>query len=194
MKGRTLSYFFTSNDEKALSIALRKRFPEMRFIDGAVWNSTTPPVRSSIADCETGLAYLWDPATFATLIVTPREDGKFRGPQTLSVVQFCRCRIEGEYLYLGQASMTIDPGQASQRRFCNAVARIIRNQGAGSLVATSIEDAKLVGAGITNFITGADAYQRAPDDLVLFYGHCRYTPDHLTMAHKSSNPSVRHPR
>ena len=172
MNTRTVSYFFTSNDERELTSSILAQFPNAKLIDALAWAKTldiTEASRRSIADCATN-CYVWDPDSV--------PDFPADSKPTYHVAHFSRCRfVDGNTLYLGQTGLLVNPDDDRQKRFCNKIIRLIRELKSGAIDAYNCEDDSLAGSGITNFVVGPDAYARSGLDLTLAYGNCYYKPN-----------------
>jgi hypothetical protein len=93
-------------DERALSEALKRRVPDIRFVDDSSWPSPEPPCKESIEDCASRFVFLWSPSVVPYLpaIQEPRS-GRYVGPQSGVVVQLIRSTLSEPYLTAGQVSV-----------------------------------------------------------------------------------------
>lgn len=90
MRGSDVQLFFTTEDERAFSTALRVRFPEVVFIDWLREFTPEPSLRSSLELCETNMAMIWNRGIYPSWPRTKVTRGMVQGPD---VLDFHRCRL-----------------------------------------------------------------------------------------------------
>src|SRR5262245_24372686 len=83
--------FFCQRDELDFGTALKELIPDIQFIDGSLWECTSPPVRTSIPECRERIIFLWSRTACPTIPFKALSDGKVRGPTSGVVIQYMRC-------------------------------------------------------------------------------------------------------
>lgn len=101
--------FFDHFDEIEFSSLLKKKFPEIIFLDDNVWKSQ-PITRETIAACLTPRCYIFNqPLELLPTIL--RRDGQVEGPIVGPVIQFLRCKIDGTTIFSGSVAASFDPNR-----------------------------------------------------------------------------------
>ncbi|NUP46600.1 MAG: hypothetical protein HOW97_04710, partial [Catenulispora sp.] len=110
---KQIQLLLTPNDEEDLLAAVRRRFPEIRVLQGNGWTADgAPPVRAGVAECGQ-VALLWDPEINPDLPVAVSTTGRVDGPQIGPVVQWIRSRgFETGSLDAGRWAASVDPDKA----------------------------------------------------------------------------------
>ena len=108
-------------DENALSHALRAMRSSIRFVDDSVWLSASPPAYDSIGDCSSPCVFIWDTAMFPELPSRKRPDGRFDGPISGVVFQFCRSQIEENVLLSGRLAIGMEDSREEVRHLVRTV-------------------------------------------------------------------------
>ena len=152
---RQFQLFMTRGDEEDFFSALRFRRPQVAVIDGQVWPTPEPPVRSTMADCSSFQAYIWDRAAVRHLPNEPRLGGGFQGPTTGGVVQWLRCRQKDGSLHSG--SLAVGAFNPAVIAFVVEVWKVLRKFTTSDLVT-------LGGDPAPEYRIGPDAHRWADDD------------------------------
>jgi hypothetical protein len=99
--------FLSRQDELLLSERLLALRPEVTFVDGTHWSSTEPPIKQSIAECQTNYAFLWDRSIVSTLPYLKRTDGVVEGPPNGCVIEIWRSRLDGNLMLAGRFAQSL---------------------------------------------------------------------------------------
>jgi len=105
---KTLPVFFAMSDEQRLEQELTKRIPEVRFIDGVLWPTPEPVVKTTLEACTSPVVYLWNRDACPNLPFQRLPDGRARGPTSGVVIQFIRSRHADGILSSGELAIGYD--------------------------------------------------------------------------------------
>jgi hypothetical protein len=106
---KSLEVLLLPMDEAAFSAALRKRVPDIQFVNDCYWPTQEPPRAASIDACTSKLVYLWSPSIAPVLPSMLHSDGiRYHGPQSGIVVQLIRCVQNESSLRAGTISVGWD--------------------------------------------------------------------------------------
>lgn len=159
-----VQFFLDGSDEQFISTEMVLMYPDLIFIDGSVWESS-PVVKPSISDCESGLVYIWDRSIVSEVPSVVAPGGMRRGPQVGPVIQVVRSVIksDADLLCSGSFAHSTMPGleelDSRYRALCGILkARSSRkvylvDKSCGSLVSDKAIDAYYVGSGARNWLS-----------------------------------------
>ena len=162
--------FFSSSDEKELEVKLRKQLSGIRFVDGSLWESTTPPAKDQLTDCKSGIVFLWDQIACPKLPHQIIEQGKVRGPTSGVVIQFMRSREKDGVLVSGDMGIGYDKNDAPITAFVKQVWKVLKSMNAGSLESFDRRTGQAIKSGIQDYVVGPDAIERSRSGIPL--KHC----------------------
>lgn len=118
--------FLMKEDEYNFSIALKREFDNLIFLDNSVWDSEPDEV-SSIDKCKSRFCYIWNRSIFQELPTGIRKDGRIQGPTSGVVIQFERCEVnEKKILLSGRIAVGFDEKKSEVNIFINSVWKILR--------------------------------------------------------------------
>jgi hypothetical protein len=103
-----MQLFLSAEDETVLSNSLFNFRPELAYLDGNRWISSTPKVVTSINNCTSSHAYLWDRSIIPKLPYFSRDDRQFEGPQSGCVLEIRRSRIQGNLMLAGRFAQSVE--------------------------------------------------------------------------------------
>lgn len=150
---KQLLIFMTHEDEKELSALLKFIFPGVVILDNNVWPTYQPDIASSIDQCKSEYAHLWNRTLFPDLPISRRPDGKFQGPTVGPVLQFVRCIQEGNVLRSGRIALGFrreDLTPAIDEYF-SQIWRMVKKPATSRLVCVSPENRKPINTRISGY-------------------------------------------
>lgn len=131
-----LLLFMTPADEREYSAQLRTRFPQLAFIDGALWQALPPPVTHDIADGSSMIVLLLNQAIVSFEEYTgrftkphPSGSGYMGGQVGPGLVQFWKStnpKAAPTHLQNGRVAASYDSSESETDAFVKAVWSITR--------------------------------------------------------------------
>lgn len=100
-KTKSLNLLLSPSDEVELDVALKKLVPSVVYIDGQRWPTELPPTKPTFLECQNSPIYLWDPTIDSQLPTKLLADGRYQGPSSGMVIQYCRCRVKDNQMASG---------------------------------------------------------------------------------------------
>lgn len=161
------SYFFSPQDDAEFSRLLRAAYPQLRFRDGQSWNAQDEvPYRDGIESCDSGLAYIWNPAIFPE-VPCKLINGQMQGASTGYVIQFGRCRIKDGRIGWGQMAASFDAASSVEKQYMEKVFRILKKLNANSIRVVDASSGDLINPKATGFVLGRGAATLVRDGYAL---------------------------
>lgn len=134
---KQLQLFLLPEDEREISVSLRNVRPRVVYLDDNVWEGSEPVVRSTLDECRTPFAYLWDPAVASPLPTFRRKDGRLEGPVAGVVVQLIRSQVRSSVLRSGRVAAgtggTSAAAEQAMRSFVTDVWRVVTQATQGGM-------------------------------------------------------------
>jgi len=156
---KNLPLFLSSLDESRFEAELGKAVPAIGFIDGAVWKCTTPPMKTSLAECQSGIVYLWDRCACPRLPYQTLDDGRARGPTSGVVIQYIRSIYRDGVLMSGDIGIGYDKQNAPIVEFVKKVFKVVRAINACTLESFDRKTGDVLETEIKEYIVGAGAVE-----------------------------------
>ncbi|HEX8524120.1 MAG TPA: hypothetical protein VF669_17840 [Tepidisphaeraceae bacterium] len=162
--------FFDATDENDLDSRLIDLGRDTCWIDGALWPSEVPPTRSSLAECQSRIVYLWNSRVIPALPHKILPDGRIQGPTSGVVIQHLRCTRVDRLLISGDIGIGYDAEDTDLGRFVTSVWRILRQMKDGALVVVDAEGQQIHDAVVKDYVVGSGARARSQEGWLL--KHC----------------------
>src|SRR5690242_10138444 len=151
------------DDEKRIEIAVKRIYPNVRFIDQLQWlDPAVPPARDSILECSE-VAVIWNPDIVRELRGSKRVNGRIDGPQVGPVIQWLRSRLAQGRLEAGSWAASNDPKvEAEMVAFVKEVWKVMHRETSNKLTSGGSFGRKIVaGPPVRTFRVGPAALQAA---------------------------------
>jgi hypothetical protein len=164
---RTAIVFMTAADERQLSLALLEISPNVRFIDGARWPSSSPPTCLSIEYVSSKDVFIWHPDIIPSIVGQPWHD-VFQGPMTGIVIRLERCQIQNSFLLsgsMGWASNASSPIAKPMARFASEVWKSLEEISSAKVDWVNPSDGSIIDSATPGFVVGLDAIRWCQEDL-----------------------------
>jgi hypothetical protein len=162
--------FLSSEDEARFETELKATIPTIRFIDGSLWESLSPPWRSLLSQCQNRTVYLWDPEICPELPFKPLGDGRARGPASGVVIQFSRSLRQDNTLRSGDLGVGFEHGNIEMSHFVKAVWKVLRAINCCELRGFDPTTGGILDRGIREYIVGHGAKALSESGVIL--KHC----------------------
>lgn len=162
--------FFSTSDERDLSVELKKAIPSICFIDGSRWPTLTPPTQDLLSNCHSKIVFLWDKAARPDLPFHMLDGGRAKGPSSGVVIQFVRSNHKDGILTSGNMGIGYDKTDLSMAKFVKLVWKITKAMNAATLECFNFETGEVLEKGISEYIVGAGAVRLEKEGTVL--RHC----------------------
>lgn len=173
---KQIPIFLTEDDEAAIAALVVERLPGVRFLDQWHWERPdSPPVRSS--PLEAGLIVgIWASDITSSITGTLRADGvTVDGPREDAIVQWIRCKRDGDLLKAGRWAARYDPSDKRVAAYVRTLWRLMTGFTVNTLTRISGDDGR--DRTETRFRAGPDAYRlAAAGEIVLAADALRLAP------------------
>lgn len=167
MKKQT-QLFLLAEDERDISLELRYVRPGIVFLDDNVWDGPNPTSVSSLDDCVSPFAYLWDTQLVPELPCLHRKDGKLEGPIAGLVIQVIRCRMRDNVLLSGRiAAGTVNDASSLEKQmriFISDVWKVFSLKTVDRLVAIDLNTSKVIRNRVPEYRIGMAAAEWANEN------------------------------
>lgn len=121
-----LQLFMDEEDEKQFSLYLCKKYDNILFLDGRVWDNE-PVIVKRINDCKESYCYIWNKNIFSDIPILKRKDGRIQGPASGVVIQYARSCLDNEgYLLSGRTAVGYDTSDNEYEKFIKDVWKIVK--------------------------------------------------------------------
>lgn len=186
MKKRA-SFWFCHEDEAQVSAALASEFPEFRFIDDQLWETSEPPIANGIHLCRSTLVYLWPSdlvKELPTLQLPPERaaaTGKnFEGPTSGPVIQLCRCKLKDNALEMGDVSAFVQDKDTPLGKWMVAVFAFLKKHYACRVDCHNSTTGNIVNENLGGYLVGPSlkTFTCGGYKLVLAFGRDTYIVPH----------------
>lgn len=156
---KQLLVFMSLEDEKAFSVSLKASFPAVVVLDDNIWPTAEPVTVSSIEQCKSGYAHLWNRDLFPELPISPRPDGRFQGPSVGPVVQFVRCVLERNVLRSGRIALGLSREDLTPSidNYLKELWRFIKKPATSKLVCVNPETGEIINQAVWGYWAWPDA-------------------------------------
>jgi hypothetical protein len=162
-----LPLFFSETDEKQFEVAARKLIPEFNVVDGAVWPTTKPNVKSSLATCESNIVFLWDPKACPSLPFLERPDGRAEGPTSGVVIQYIRPRRDAKILTSGEMGIGYKRKDGAMAKFVKTVWEVVKFMNSAALCSFDKKTGQILEKHIRMYVVGPDTVRLSKEEGVL---------------------------
>jgi hypothetical protein len=172
----SLPLFFSQTDEKQFELAVRKLIPEFNVVDGAVWPTTKPNIKSSLAACESNIVFLWDPKTCPSLPFLERPDGRAEGPTSGIVIQYIRPRRDAKILTSGEMGIGYKRKDEVMAKFVKTVWEVAKSMNSAALCSFDKKTDQILKEHIRMYVVGPDTVRLSKEEGVLLK---HFAADHV---------------
>jgi phosphoribosylanthranilate isomerase len=120
--------FFNKADEREFSIRLKNKFPNIFFIDDDVWESSNPPTKNFIDECNSKFVFIWNKDIVNEPYAVTTDDGKCHESKVVDVIGFTRSYMKSEGLWYGEilfSSNSAYPNFEPMKNFTKEVWKIL---------------------------------------------------------------------
>ncbi len=151
--------FLIPEDEAIVSGEILNRVYGAIFVDGGIWGSPEPPIRSGIHECTAGhrVTYIALTSSLEELRTRggpiPLAAGQFRGALSRTI-QYERFQIHGEVLIGGRLAVGYDSSDNEMNQFVSEVWKAFMKHGCKKLNAVSTVDRSIMHRRIPGMIVG----------------------------------------
>ncbi len=170
---KQVQLFLSQEDEVALSAALLGVRPELVFVDGSRWETSTPALASSIANCKSFYTFLWDQSIVKSLSSGARSDGQFDGPRAGFVIEISRSRMQDNLMLAGRIAVSIGGSDArlvsDMKAFYADVWKVLKKMTNQPIAAVDPETGTIIRTPVPEFRAGDHAIAWASSDPAHFF-------------------------
>lgn len=158
---KQIQLFLSTDDEAALSSALKAVRPHIVFVDDSVWATPSPVLASSIASCRSPFVFLWDQSIIPSLPFFVRKDGQFEGPQNACVVEITRSRMKGDLMLSGRIAQSLGGPDAKlvadMKKFVVDIWKVLKRMTSHPIVAVNPETGEVLRDPVSEYHAGDHA-------------------------------------
>jgi hypothetical protein len=167
---KNLPLFFSPRDEARFEAELGKAVPATGLIDGAIWECATPLMKTSLAECQSGIVYLWDRRACPSLPHQVLDNGRTRGPTSGVVIQYIRSIYRDGVLTSGDIGIGYDNQNAPIVEFVKKVFKVVRAMNAGTLESIDRKTGDVLESELKEYIVGLGVVELVQKGAIL--KHC----------------------
>jgi hypothetical protein len=168
---KSLTLFFSAKDEKQFEADAKKLVSTICFVDGSVWQTTTPNVKHSLAACQSRIVYLWDPKACPNLPFQSLGDGGARGPTSGVVIQYIRPHCDGNVLTSGDMGIGYEKDNVAIAQFVKDVWKVAQAMNSATLCSFAGDTDEILERNIDIYVVGPDAVRFSKEKSGLLKHH-----------------------